>query len=114
MKLTFLQDHCKGRGSIVLDICDRRCECEDKNRAVNCVRVRKSWTDLSSDEKQRYINAVKTITTDEQYKARYEKLAKDYTTSIIEIKKATETSAKDRIREITLKDRSCSKMLINR
>ena len=43
---------------------------------MNCERVRKEFTEMSLDERRRYIRAFKTLASDPRYKKRYEKFVK--------------------------------------
>ena len=74
--LTFLGSYtkCKGSGK-VLDECNRSCECKH-GQMVNCKRVRKEFTEMSLDERRRFIRAFKTLASDLRYKKRYEKFVK--------------------------------------
>lgn len=56
-----------------MDECGRRCKCE-RGRLVKCCRLRKEFLDMSRQERIRYINAVKTVSTNPTYKERYEAL----------------------------------------
>lgn len=73
-------DQCQAadRKLVIIDDCNRQCNCDKNDELVKCTRVRKPWTELSTSEKQRYINAVKTVATDPQYKVEYERLARIY------------------------------------
>ena len=55
------------------DECGRRCECKC-GKLVNCCRVRKDFPSMSKIERERYINAVKTVSTVQPYKAKYDAL----------------------------------------
>ncbi len=61
----------------MFDQCNRLCECVNR-KVVKCSRLRQDWIELSTEEKLRYINTVKTLATDELYKTRYETLVKEY------------------------------------
>ena len=67
---------CTGSGS-VSDQCDRRCTCQN-GRIVKCVRLRKDWASLTTDERSRYVNAVLAISSQETLKGRYEALISKY------------------------------------
>ena len=57
----------------MLDACGRRCRCE-KGKLVKCCRLRKEFTDMSYTERVRYINTVKTASTNLAYKTTYDQL----------------------------------------
>jgi tyrosinase len=58
-------------GDYAYDDCDRRCSCQ-YGKLVDCCRQRKSFTDMSFVERTRYINTLKTISTQAQYKPQYD------------------------------------------
>ena len=57
----------------VLDECGRRCKCV-QGKLVECCRLRKEFLDMTTEERTRYIETVKTASTHPNYKERYEKL----------------------------------------
>ena len=57
----------------VYDECGRKCKCEN-GKLVKCCRLRKEFTDLTYTERVRYINAIKTASTNPAYKPRYDTL----------------------------------------
>ena len=60
-------------GTTVFDACGRRCRCEN-GKFVKCCRLRKEFTDMSYIERVRYINTVKTASTNSAYKPTYDNL----------------------------------------
>lgn len=58
-------------GDIAYDECDRQCTCQ-YGSLENCCRQRKSFTDMSYVERTRFINTLKTISTQAPYKAQYD------------------------------------------
>ena len=71
------------------DSCQRRCTCRG-GRLVNCCRVRYDFASLSTPDKQRYINTVKTVATDSQFRARYEALVNEYSSSVDTLAQSTD------------------------
>ena len=61
------------------DECGRRCRCVN-GQLVNCCRVRKEFTSMSHTERERYIKAVKTISTVLPYKTIYTQLIQKHRT----------------------------------
>ena len=84
-------DHCRGSTRQVFDQCSRVCEC-DNNRLVKCSRLRRDWADLNTEEKSRYIEAVKTAANHKLYKPRYDALVKQYAESFDTDVQVTEPS----------------------
>ncbi|XP_066919000.1 uncharacterized protein [Clytia hemisphaerica] len=66
------RDVCRGRGK-KLDECGRRCSCV-RGKLVNCCRVRKDFPSMSAREKELYVKAYKTMTTQQPYKRKYDAL----------------------------------------
>lgn len=60
-------------GQTVYDECGRKCKCEH-GKLVKCCRLRKEFTDLTYAERVRYINTIKTASTNPAYKPRYDTL----------------------------------------
>ena len=60
-------------GRIVFDACGRRCRCHH-GKFINCCRQRKEFTDMSYTERVRYINTVKTASTNPAYRTTYDNL----------------------------------------
>ena len=60
-------------GQTAYDICGRKCTCQN-GKLVKCCRRRREFTDLSSTERVRYINTVKTASTHSAYKSQYDTL----------------------------------------
>ena len=69
---------CRGNGK-VHDECNRRCDCRH-GQMVNCKRVRKEFTELTLNERRRFIKAFKTLASDLRYKKKYEKYVKIHST----------------------------------
>ena len=57
----------------VLDECGRRCKCKN-GRRIGCCRQRKEFTQLTEEERVRYIDTVMTASTDPRYKTKYDQL----------------------------------------
>ena len=64
-------------GSNAFDSCGQRCTCV-AGRLVDCIRIRKEFTSMTFTERQRHINAIKTVSTDPRFKADYDKLINDH------------------------------------
>lgn len=60
-------------GSSVHDQCGQRCTCSG-GQLVNCVRIRKEFTDMTFEERTRYIKTIKTASTDPRFKTDYDNL----------------------------------------
>ena len=58
---------------IIKDTCDRKCKCVNGD-LQSCSRVRKEFTKMSLEERTRFINAFKLVSTDPRYKDDYRKL----------------------------------------
>jgi tyrosinase len=58
-------------GGVIYDSCDRKCTCQ-YGKLVDCCRQRKSFNDLSFAERTRFVNALKTISTQAPYKTQYD------------------------------------------
>ena len=65
---------CKLRkeGQTVIDECNRHCKCRNR-KLVDCYRLRKEFTSMTSRERRRYLRAYKTLTTKPPYKETYER-----------------------------------------
>ena len=61
----------------IKDTCDRNCVCLNGD-LVTCARVRKEFTKMSLEERTRFINAFKLVSTDPRYKDDYRKLTTMY------------------------------------
>ncbi|XP_028406000.1 uncharacterized protein LOC114528537 isoform X2 [Dendronephthya gigantea] len=60
-------------GSTVVDECQRSCTCH-AGKLKDCYRVRGEFTHIPKEERLRYLQAVQAISTQAQYKGRYEAL----------------------------------------
>lgn len=60
-------------GQVTYDTCNRKCTC--RYGQFDCCRQRKSYTSLSADERKRYHDTVKYVSTTPPYKAQYENIA---------------------------------------
>ncbi|CAB3984903.1 tyrosinase-like isoform X2 [Paramuricea clavata] len=60
-------------GQTVYDECGRKCRCLN-GKLVKCCRLRREFTDMSYTERVRYINTVKTASTNPAYKPQYDTL----------------------------------------
>ena len=69
---TDLSKKCKNYKT-VYDECGRECRCQN-GKLVKCCRLRKEFTDMSNSERVRYIQIVKTASTNPAYKAQYDNL----------------------------------------
>ena len=69
---------CEGSG-IKLDQCGRRCVCINGTLSA-CSRTRLDFLSLTAEEKKRYLNTVKLVSTDSFYKPRYEYIIKKFET----------------------------------
>lgn len=65
--------------SYYYDECNRKCRCS-YGELVDCCRQRKSFTSMSYLERERYINTVKTVSTDLLYKTQYDNLINQHQT----------------------------------
>ncbi|XP_031566332.1 uncharacterized protein LOC116301420 [Actinia tenebrosa] len=61
-------------GQTVTDSCGQRCVCGAGGTLTQCTRIRKEFTAMTTDERERYIRVVKTVSTDARYKSRYDTL----------------------------------------
>ena len=68
-------------GATVYDSCQRRCTCRG-GVAVNCCRVRRDFASLSITDRERYIQTVLAVATDDRYQAQYEALVDQYSSSV--------------------------------
>lgn len=59
-------------GKTVIDECNRHCRCQNQ-KLVDCYRVRKEFTSMTSKERRRYLRTYKTLTTKSPYKETYER-----------------------------------------
>lgn len=57
---------CK-EGAYIYDKCSQRCVCSSSGDLVNCTRLRKEITSMTQDERQRYIDAILTVSTSSKY-----------------------------------------------
>lgn len=60
-------------GTVVFDQCRRRCKCVN-GKLVSCCRVRTPFTEMSVEDRARYIQVIKKASTDSRFKRRYEDL----------------------------------------
>ena len=60
-------------GSTALDRCDQRCRCLG-GRLIDCTRIRREFTTMTTGDREKYIRAVVTASTDSRYKADYDRL----------------------------------------
>lgn len=65
---------CSGDG-IVLDECNRQCFCKD-GRPTNCYRIRKDFTEMSFEERRRFVRALKTVSMRDPYRRTYDLVTK--------------------------------------
>lgn len=63
-----------------MDECVQRCTCRN-GKFTDCCRTRGDYASLTTQEKLRYISAVKQLATDPAYKERYDGLVATYTSS---------------------------------
>ena len=63
---------CSNEGAYVYDECNRECKCK-KRKLTNCYRIRREFTALPKQERQRYLRAYKILTTTSPYKEIYER-----------------------------------------
>ncbi|XP_074609332.1 grixazone synthase-like [Acropora palmata] len=59
------------------DQCGQRCTCVG-GRLVNCVRIRKEFTSMTSDERSLYVSVIKTASTDPRFKPDYDNLINEH------------------------------------
>ena len=83
-ELTFLlvlifQLECVGNKKVE-DDCGQLCSCEN-GYLTNCCRLRRDYASYSDEEKERYINAVTTVSSNPAYKSRYVALVEKYKSS---------------------------------
>ena len=71
------------------DSCQRRCICRE-GAPVNCCRVRRDFASLSIADRERYIQTVITVATDERYQAKYEALVNQYSASVDTLAQSTD------------------------
>ena len=76
MQSTFPSGVCQGSG-IRVDQCGRKCICINGTLSA-CSRVRLDFLSLTPEEKQRYLDTVKRVSTDAFYKPRYEYIMKKF------------------------------------
>ena len=55
------------------DRCGQRCQCSG-GRLVDCARVRREFTAMTTADRERYIRAVRTASRDPSYKPDYDRL----------------------------------------
>lgn len=60
-------------GRSATDRCGQRCTCS-AGRLVNCARVRREFTTMTTADRARYIRAVRLASTDLRYKPDYDQL----------------------------------------
>ena len=78
LQITYLFPHtdlykmCKN-DQIVHDKCGRKCTCKD-GKLVRCCRLRREFTSMSQEGRVRYIQTVKTASTNPAYKPQYDSL----------------------------------------
>ena len=65
-------------GGDEVDEFGRVCECGANDTRQSCCRYRQSWSSLSSLDKERYISAVLTVSSDPAYRPLYEELLAQY------------------------------------
>ena len=71
------------------DSCQRRCTCRG-GVLVNCCRVRRDFASLSVTDRERYIQTVLTVATDDRYQAKYEALINQYSASLTTLAQSTD------------------------
>ena len=64
-------------GSISVDQCGQKCGCVG-GQYVNCTRIRKEFTSMTIAERKRYIQTIKTASTDPRFKPDYDTLINDH------------------------------------
>lgn len=69
----FFTDAACRQGTTVRDKCQRACACR-RGKLTDCHRVRKEFTQLSKEEKRRYLYVVLIVSTKEPYKTKHEAL----------------------------------------
>ncbi len=62
---------CSGNGKL-FDECERHCDCINGS-LQNCYRLRKEFTQMTKQERQRYLQVYMKLTTEQPYKNRYER-----------------------------------------
>ncbi|XP_022801546.1 uncharacterized protein LOC111339216 [Stylophora pistillata] len=65
--------------SIVTDRCGQRCRCS-RGRFVQCTRVRREFTTMSRADREKYVRAVRTVSTDPRYKTDYDSMLTQHKT----------------------------------
>lgn len=61
----------ENEGHTLKDKCGQECSCVN-GELVECTRIRKEFTSMTTLEQERYILAIKTVSTDPSYKTDYE------------------------------------------
>lgn len=67
---------CNGEGR-EFDSVGRLCYCVN-GQLINCCRYRQDWLDLSSEQKTRYLQAIKRVSSDPLYQPLYQTLMQQY------------------------------------
>lgn len=58
---------------MALDRCGQRCRCSG-GRLIDCTRIRREFTTMTTGDREKYIRAVVAASTDSRYKADYDRL----------------------------------------
>ena len=61
--------------SLVLNTCEEQCECNN-GKLTSCYRVRKEFTEMTIEERKRYINTYKLASVHPLFKKDYEKMVR--------------------------------------
>ena len=75
--LSFFFSACQEGDNSTFDQCGQRCTCQ-KGQLVDCVRIRKEFTSMKTEERKRYIRVIKTASTDPKFKRDYDLLINEH------------------------------------
>lgn len=87
---SLIPEVCKN-GDQPFDSCQRQCQCVNGN-IVNCCTLRRDYSSLSAQEKDRYTRAVFTLATDPAYKPLYDALVAKHKASFNTAAQSTNTA----------------------
>lgn len=82
-------DECSVEGEVIFDSCSQSCICK-QHRLTSCCRQRFDFVNLSPQDQQRYIDAVKMVSSDPLYKSRYDTLIAKHKSSFDTVAQSTD------------------------
>lgn len=72
-----------------IDKFGRICQCSSNSTPHSCCRYRQNWSSLSAIQRNRYISAVLTVSSDPKYAPLYQKLIRKYENSFSSLAQST-------------------------